>query len=50
MLKQILTYVEKETSLKLIIEDIDKEQKAKSGTYEVNNTQNASGNNQSQKQ
>ena len=50
VLKQILTYVETETSLKLTIEDIDKEQKAKSGTYEVNNTQNASGNNQSQKQ
>ena len=46
MLKQILTYVETETSLKLTMEEIDKEQKAKSETIDVNNTQNVSGNNQ----
>merc|ERR1711874_919475 len=49
-LKQILTYVETETSLKLTMEHIDKKQQTKSGIYEVNNTQNASGNNPSQKQ
>ena len=43
VLKQILTYVEIETSLKLTIEDIDKEQKPKSGTIEVNTTQNTTG-------
>ena len=37
--------------LKLIVEDIDKEQKPKAGTFEVNNTQNIpSQNNPSQKQ
>ena len=50
VLKQILTYVETETALKLTMDDIDKEQKGKSGTYEVNNTQNVPGNSQSQKQ
>ena len=50
VLRQILTYVEIETSLKLTMEDIDKEQKAKSETMDVNNTQNVAGDNQSQKQ
>ena len=43
VLKQILTYVEIETSLKLTIEDIDKEQKPKSGTIEVNISQDTTG-------
>ena len=36
VLNQILKYVESEPSLKLTVEDIDKEQKPKSGTVEVN--------------
>ena len=50
VLKQILTYVETETSLKLTQEDIDREQKVKSGTYEVNNTQASGSSKQPQNQ
>ena len=47
VLKKILVYVDTETSLKLSIDDIEKEQKAKSDTVEVNTTQNIPGSNQS---
>ena len=52
VLRQILTYCERETILKLSIEDIKREQKTKSGTFEVNNTQNVNNisNAQNQKQ
>ena len=50
VLKQILVYVDTETNLKLTMDDIEKEQKTKAGTYEVNNYQNATGNKQSSQQ
>ena len=43
VLKQILTYVENETNLKLTIEDIEKETKTKPGTVEVNISQDTTG-------
>ena len=43
VLKQILTYVEKEPNLKLTIEDIERENKPKAGTIEVNLVHESSG-------
>ena len=43
MLKQILSYVEKEPNLKLTIDDIEKEVKTKPGTIEVNLINESSG-------
>ena len=43
VLKQILTYVENETNLKLTIEDIEWESKTNPGTVEVNISQDTTG-------
>ena len=43
VLKQILSYVEKEPNLKLTIDDIEKEVKTKPGTIEVNQVTDSSG-------
>ena len=50
VLKQILVYVETESALRLSQEDINREQKNKSTTYEVNSTEQSGSSKKSKKQ